>query len=69
MNRVWTLSLFLIRDLFRSLAGIVPLAVGLGFGIIAFEYGMDQAQFITVAGIGMSHKSSNVGITSRSRTR
>jgi hypothetical protein len=52
MNRVWTLTLFLIRDLFHSLAGIVPLAVGLAFGIIAFEYGMDQAQFITVAGIG-----------------
>jgi hypothetical protein len=52
VNRIWTLSLFLTRDLFRSLAGIVPLAVGLGFGIIAFEYGMDQAQFITVAGIG-----------------
>jgi hypothetical protein len=52
MNRVWTLTLFLTRDLFRSLAGIVPLAVGLAFGIIAFEYGMDQAQFITVAGIG-----------------
>jgi hypothetical protein len=53
MNRVWILSLFLTRDLFRSLAGIVPLAVGLGFGLIAFEYGMDQAQFITVAGLGM----------------
>jgi hypothetical protein len=52
VNRIWTLSLFLIRDLFRSPAGIVPLAVGLGFGLIAFEYGMDQAQFITVAGIG-----------------
>ncbi len=52
MNRIWTLSLFLIRDLYRSLAGIVPLAVGLGFGLIAFEYGMDQGQFITVAGIG-----------------
>jgi hypothetical protein len=47
------LSLFFTRDLFLSLAGIVPLAVGLGFGIIAFEYGMDQAQFITVAGIGL----------------
>lgn len=52
MSRVWTLTLFLSRDLFRSLAGIVPLAVGLAFGLIAFEYGMDQAQFITVAGIG-----------------
>jgi hypothetical protein len=52
MNRVWILSLFFTRDLFRSLAGIVPVAVALGFGLIAFEYGMDQAQFITVAGIG-----------------
>lgn len=54
MNRIWTLSLFLTRDLFRSLAGVVPLAAALGFGLIAFEYGMDQAQFITVAGMGTS---------------
>lgn len=53
MNRIWTLTLFFIRDLFRSLAGVVPLAVGLAFGLIAFEYGMDQAQFMTVAGIGI----------------
>lgn len=53
MNRIWVLTLFFIRDLFRSLSGVVPLAVGLAFGIIAFEYGMDQAQFITVAGIGI----------------
>jgi hypothetical protein len=53
MIRIWTLTLFLIRDLFRSLAGIVPLGVGLAFGLIAFEYGMDQAQFITVGGIGI----------------
>jgi hypothetical protein len=52
MRRVWTLALFLSRDLFHSLAGIVPLAAALAFGIIAFEYGMDQAQFITVAGVG-----------------
>jgi len=52
MSRIWTLTLFLTHDLFRSLAGIVPLAVGLAFGLIAFEYGMDQAQFITVAGMG-----------------
>ncbi len=52
MSRIWTLTLFLSRDLFRSLAGIVPLAIGLAFGLIAFEYGMDQAQFVTVAGIG-----------------
>jgi hypothetical protein len=44
---------FLIRDLFHSLAGVVPLAAALAFGIIAFEYGMDQAQFTTVAGIGI----------------
>jgi hypothetical protein len=53
MNRVWTLALYLIRDLFRSLSGIVPLAIALAFGLIAFEYGMDQAQFITVAGVGL----------------
>lgn len=53
MKRIVTLTSFLIRDLFRSLAGIVPLACTLAFGIIAFEYGMDQPQFITVAGIGM----------------
>jgi hypothetical protein len=53
VNRVCTLSLFLIRDLFRSLASLVPLAAGLTFYGIAFEYGMDQAQFITVAGVGL----------------
>ena len=53
MKRILTLTCFLIRDLFRSLAGIVPLACTLAFGLIAFEYGMDQPQFITVAGIGM----------------
>lgn len=53
MNRTWTLTDFLIRDLFRSLASIVPLAMALAFGIIAFEYGMDQAQFVTVAGVGI----------------
>jgi hypothetical protein len=52
MRRIWTLTRFLIGDLFRSLAGIVPLAAALVFGVIAFEYGMDQAQFITVAGVG-----------------
>lgn len=54
MKRIWPLAVFLTRDLFRSLAGILPLAATLAFGIIAFEYGMDQAQFITVAGIGTS---------------
>ena len=53
MKRVFTLTSFLIRDLFCSLAGIVPLASTLAFGLIAFEYGMDQPQFTTVAGIGM----------------
>jgi hypothetical protein len=52
MMRIWTLTLFLTRDLFRSLAGVVPLAAALAFGLIAFEYGMDQAQFTTVAGVG-----------------
>jgi len=52
MKRIWTITLCLIRDLFLSLAGIVPLAATLAFGQIAFEYGMDQAQFITVAGLG-----------------
>lgn len=54
MRRIWILAAFLTRDLFRSLAGILPLAVALAFGVIAFEYGMDQPQFITVAGIGTS---------------
>jgi hypothetical protein len=53
MNRVYALAWFFAKDLFRSLAGIVPLAIALTFGLIAFEYGMDQAQFITVAGIGV----------------
>jgi hypothetical protein len=54
MKRAWTLSIFLVRELFRTLAGVVPLAAALAFGIIAFEYGMDQAQFITVGGLGIS---------------
>jgi hypothetical protein len=52
MKRICTLAWFFTKDLFRSPVGIVPLAAALAFGIIAFEYGMDQAQFITVAGIG-----------------
>ena len=53
MRRSFTLTSFLIQDLFRSLAGILPLASTLAFGLIAFEYGMDQPQFTTVAGVGM----------------
>lgn len=53
MRRVRALIQFLISDLFHSLAGIVPLAAAVAFGIIAFEYGMDQAQFITVGGVGI----------------
>jgi hypothetical protein len=53
MKRVRTLIGFSTRDLFRSLASVIPLAATLAFGIIAFEYGMDQPQFITVAGIGI----------------
>lgn len=54
MNRTTTLTSYLVRDLTRSPACIVPLALALAFGVIAFEYGMDQAQFITVAGIAIS---------------
>ena len=54
MTRIATLTSYLIRTLSRSLAGIVPIALALAFGIIAFEYGMDQAQFMTVAGIGQT---------------
>lgn len=53
MSRVLTLTYYLVGDLTRSFAGIVPLAGTLAFGLIAFEYGMDQPQFTTVAGIGM----------------
>lgn len=52
MSRISTLTWFLVRELFRSPAGIIPLAVALAFGLIAFEYGMDQAQFVSVAGVG-----------------
>jgi hypothetical protein len=52
MRRIWTLTGFFLRELFRSPAGIVPLAAALAFGLIAFEYGMDQAQFMSVAGVG-----------------
>lgn len=52
MRRIWVLARYFVSDLFRSLAGIVPAAAALAFGIIAFEYGMDQPQFITVAGLG-----------------
>lgn len=53
MKRIWALTLYTTREFCGSLACIVPLAAGLAFGLIAFEYGMDQAQFITVAGIGI----------------
>lgn len=52
MARIVTMMLCLLRNLFLSLAGVVPLALALAFGQIAFEYGMDQAQFVTVAGLG-----------------
>lgn len=52
MNRICILSTVLVRDLFLSMASIVPLAAALAFGLIAFEYGMDQAQFVTVGGVG-----------------
>ena len=67
MRRTFTLTSFLIRDLSRSLAGIVPLASTLAFGLIAFEYGMDQPQFITVAGIGMGAISLATALVSASR--
>jgi hypothetical protein len=53
MKRIVTLTRFLLQDLFRSLTAIVPLAASLAFGIIAFEYGMDQAQLVTVGGVGI----------------
>ena len=53
MTRVFTLAAFFTRDLFGSLMGIIPLGLSLAFALIAFEYGMDQAQFITVGGVGI----------------
>jgi hypothetical protein len=53
MRRIGILTYYLLYDLSRAAAGIVPLALALAFGLIAFEYGMDQAQFITVAGVGI----------------
>lgn len=53
MIRILQLSVFLTRDLFRSLAGLVVPAASLTFYAIAFEYGMDQPQFITVAGVAL----------------
>lgn len=52
MNRTWIVARCLTRDLFLSLSGVVPVASAVTFGLIAFEYGMDQAQFFTVAGLG-----------------
>ncbi|RPI58963.1 MAG: hypothetical protein EHM56_00305 [Chloroflexi bacterium] len=52
MRRTWIVARFLTRDLFLSLSGVVPVAAAATFGLIAFEYGMDQAQFFTVAGLG-----------------
>jgi len=68
VNRILALTTFLIRDLSRALAAIVPLATTLAFGIIAFEYGMDQAQFTTVAGIGMSAICLATGLALASRS-
>jgi hypothetical protein len=53
MNRILPLSLFLVRHLFLSLSGVVVPAAGLTFYLIAFRYGMDQAQFTTVAGVAL----------------
>ena len=53
MSRVWVLTGYLVRALFGSLAGLAPLAAAVAFGFIAFEYGMDQAQLITVGGLGI----------------
>jgi hypothetical protein len=53
MRRIWVAASFLTKDLFLSLSGIVPVAAAVTLGLIAFEYGMDQAQFFTVAGLGM----------------
>lgn len=52
MSRIRTLTWFLVRELFCSPAGVIPLAAAMAFGLIAFEYGMDQPQFISVAGVG-----------------
>ena len=54
MSRIWVLAMFLLRDLFRSLTAAIPLGVALAFALIAFEYGMDQPQFVTVAGVAMA---------------
>jgi hypothetical protein len=53
MSRLWALTRYLAGELFGSLAGVAPLAAALAFGLIAFEYGMDQAQLITVGGVGI----------------
>jgi hypothetical protein len=53
MSRLCAFTRFLVQDLSGSLAGVAPLAASVAFGIIAFEYGMDQAQFITVGGVGI----------------
>lgn len=68
MRRTIALTSFLIRDLSHTLAAVVPLASTLAFGIIAFEYGMDQAQFITVAGIGMGAICLATGLVLASRS-
>jgi hypothetical protein len=52
MKRPWIVAGLLARDLFLSLLGTVPVGMAVTFGLIAFEYGMDQAQFFTVAGLG-----------------
>ena len=52
MSRTGIVAGLLARDLFLSLSGIAPVAAAATFGLIAFEYGMDQAQFFTVAGLG-----------------
>jgi len=54
MSRVWVLTVFMLRDMFRSRVAVVPLGVTLAFALIAFEYGMDQRQFMTVAGVAMA---------------
>ncbi len=50
MSRAWTLCVFMIRDLFRSLGGAVPPLLTLGLFQVTFLYGGKVDYFASVGG-------------------
>jgi hypothetical protein len=54
MSRVGILSLFLLRDLVRSLLGVAPAALALGLYWLTFYYPVNSAYFAAVGGADLA---------------